>query len=98
LCAIDSAKGSPAEIATGGPPAPLTPGEPVRLRFTMTVPSARLDAGNRLVLSIASRTDLFRPSVQDGFVAPDLAVPPFFARNTAFLGPDTSIELTMRPT
>ena len=75
---------------------PLTPNVPVSLRFSLTPAAAAIKAGDTLRLRIASRTDLFRPNVQDGFVAPDMAVPPFFARNTIFFGGNSTLDLSVR--
>lgn len=75
---------------------PLVPNMPVSLRFSLTPAAAAIKAGDTLRLRIASRTDLFRPRVQDGFIAPDMAVPPYFARNTIFFGSDTTLDLSVR--
>jgi hypothetical protein len=90
-------EGSPAEIVldTRGL-APLVPNVAVDLRFSLTPAAALVRAGERLELSIASRTDLLALRVRDGFIAPDLPVPPFFALNTLHFGAGTFIEWTAR--
>lgn len=52
-----------------------------------------LKPGERLVLDIASRTDLLRSDVSHGHVQFDMQVPPYFSRNTLHYGSSTYIEL-----
>ncbi|HEY4009340.1 MAG TPA: CocE/NonD family hydrolase C-terminal non-catalytic domain-containing protein [Acidobacteriaceae bacterium] len=73
---------------------PLTPGEPVLLRFSLTPAPARIRRGDKLVFDVASRTDLLRSGPSHGFVHFDLPVPPYFSRNTLHCGPETFLELS----
>jgi len=94
---IDSARGSRCEIAISvGTPEPLISDEPVMLRFSLTPAAALVRAGETLELDIASRTDLFKLAVSEGFVVPDMPVPPYFARNIIHHGPDSFLEITAR--
>jgi hypothetical protein len=91
-------EGSPAEIVHDSRALdPLEPGAAVDLRFSLTPAAALVRAGERLELSIASRTDLLPLRVRDGFVAPDMPVPPFFALNTLYFGEGTFLEVTAMP-
>jgi hypothetical protein len=93
---IDAAS-SPGEIAINpAAHAPLIPNEPVTLRFSLTPAATRLAQGERLELLIASRTDLLHIPVRDGYVVPDMPVPPYFARNTIRCGAETYLEISMR--
>jgi uncharacterized protein len=76
-------------------PEPLTPGEPVTLRFSLTPRPVRLRSGERLRLEIGSRTDLLRSSLSKGYEQFDMIVPPYFSRNTIHYGPDTHLEVAM---
>lgn len=75
-------------------PEPLVPGVPVRLLFSLTPQPALLKPGERLVLDIASRTDLLRSDVSHGHAHFDMQVPPYFSRNTLHYGPDSYLEVT----
>ena len=66
------------------------------LRFSLTPAATLIRKGEALELDIASRTDLLHVPMRDGFIVPDMAVPPYFARNTLHHGPDTFLELTAR--
>lgn len=91
---IDAARSTATEIAIDiDAPEPLTPGMPVTLRFSLTPQPVVLRKGERLVLDIASRTDLLRSDVSHGHAQFDMQVPPYYARNTLHYGPDTYIEL-----
>ena len=91
---IDEARSTLTEIAIDiDTPEPLTPGVPVTLRFSLTPQPVVLKPGERLVLDIASRTDLLRSDVSHGHAQFDMQVPPYYARNTLHYGPDTFIEL-----
>ncbi|OYX75588.1 MAG: acyl esterase [Rhizobiales bacterium 32-66-11] len=91
---IDAARSTATEIAIDiDTPEPLTPGVPVTLRFSLTPQPVVLKPGERLVLDIASRTDLLRSDVSHGHAQFDMQVPPYYARNTLHYGPETYIEL-----
>ena len=75
---------------------PLRPNEPVLLRFSLTPAAAVIRTGEALELDLASRTDLLHIPVRDGFIVPEMAVPPYFARNTIHHGPETFLELRAR--
>src|SRR5262249_56369564 len=79
--AIDAARSSRCEIAID--PAtrqPLDAGKPVLLRFSLTPAAAMIRSGEALELDLTSRTDLLRTPVREGFIVPDMAVPPPFPR------------------
>jgi uncharacterized protein len=87
---IDEARATATEIAIDiDAPEPLTPGSPVTLRFSLTPQPVSLKPGERLILDVASRTDLLRSDVSHGHAQ----VPPYFSRNSLHNGPDTYIEL-----
>lgn len=91
---IDAARSTATEIAIDiDAPEPLLPGIPVTLLFSLTPQPVVLKPGERLVLDIASRTDLLRSDASHGHAQFDMQVPPYFARNTLHYGPDTFIEL-----
>ena len=91
---IDKARSTATEIAIDiDAPEPLAPGVPVTLRFSLTPQPVVLKAGERLILDIASRTDLVRSDVSHGHAQFDMQVPPYYSRNTLHYGPDTYIEL-----
>jgi predicted acyl esterase len=81
-------------------PEPLTPGDPVTLRFSLTPHSAGLRPGERLRIEIRSRSDVLRSDASHGHAQFDMQVPPYFSRNTLHHGPDSYIELhrVSRPT
>ncbi len=86
---VDAERGSRCEIAIDtAVRQPLRAGEPVLLRFSLTPAAAVIRKGETLELDLASRTD--------GFIVPDMAVPPYFARNMIHHGPETFLELTAR--
>jgi predicted acyl esterase len=78
-------------------PEPLVPNEAVTLRFSLTPAPTRLEAGDRLRLEVASRTDLLKGRNADGYVHFNLAVPPYFSRNTLHFGPETYLEVEVVP-
>ncbi len=91
---IDEARSTATEIAIDiDAPEPLAPGVPVTLRFSLTPQPVVLKPGERLILDIASRTDLLRSDVSHGHAQFDMQVPPYYSRNTLHYGPDTYIEL-----
>ncbi len=52
-----------------------------------------LKPAERLILDIASRTDLLRSDVSHGHAQFDMQVPPYYSRNALHYGPETYIEL-----
>jgi putative CocE/NonD family hydrolase len=90
---IDAIRGSAVEIALAARPRPLTPHEPVVLRFSLTPAPVRLKRGEKLRLRIASRTDLVEGDTAHGRAHFPLQVPPYFARNTLHYGPETYLDL-----
>jgi hypothetical protein len=48
-----------------------------------------------LRLEIASRIDLLKGRNRDGYLHFNLAVPPYFSRNTLHLGPETYVEVDL---
>jgi len=96
--AIDPIRGSVVEIAIDTSRLqPLTPHEPVLLRFSLTPAPVRLRRGEKLRLTIASRTDLLASNPAHGYAHFPLQVPPYFARNTLHYGPETYLELHQVP-
>lgn len=92
--AIDPIRGSAVEIAHDvGVRQPLTPGQPVVLRFSLTPAPTRLKRGEKLRLTIASRSDLVESDMAHGHAHFHLQTPPYCARNTLDYGPETYIEL-----
>ena len=79
-----------------GPDHPAKSAQPVLLRFSLTPAAAVIRAGEALELDLASRTDLLHIPAREGFIVPDMAVPPYFARNTVHHGPETFLELRAR--
>jgi predicted acyl esterase len=75
---------------------PLTPGEPVTLRFSLTISANLFREGHRLLLELGSRTDLIGASFSEGFVYFELDSPPYPARNTLHTGEDTHLEISVR--
>ncbi|MCD2189379.1 CocE/NonD family hydrolase C-terminal non-catalytic domain-containing protein [Actinomycetospora soli] len=93
--AEDTARSTSVEIAIDpGSREPLTPHEPVVLRFSLTPGPVQLRAGEILRLDLASRTDLVRKGPEDGYPQFDLPVPPYLARNTVHLGGESWLDLT----
>jgi uncharacterized protein len=97
---IDDARSTSTEIAIDvSDPQPLTPGEPVTLRFSLTPHPVVFQTGERLRVEIGSRSDLLRSDASHGHAQFDMQVPPYFSRNTLHHGPDTYIDLhQVRPT
>ncbi len=95
--AADAGRGSRCEIAIDtAMRQPLRANEPVLVRFSLTPAAAVIRTGEALELDLASRTDLLPIPVRDGFIVPDMAVPPYFARNIIHHGPETFLELSAR--
>ncbi|WP_239083393.1 CocE/NonD family hydrolase [Subtercola lobariae] len=91
---VDLGAGSAVEIAVNsGDRRPLVPGRPVDLRFSLTPAPTLLLVGDRLRLDVASRTDLLRKGVGEGFAHFDLPVPPYLSRNTLHFGGGSWIEV-----
>ncbi|MEJ2869094.1 CocE/NonD family hydrolase [Actinomycetospora sp. OC33-EN08] len=94
----DTARSTAVEIAIDpGRREPLTPGEPVVLRFSLTPGPVHLRAGERLRLELGSRTDLLIEGPSQGYVQFDLPVPPYLCRNTVHLGGESRLEVTRVP-
>lgn len=72
---------------------PLVPGEKVTLRFSLIPTAARIAAGERLRLTLASRTDRVKGKLGEGNVHFDMEVPPYFSRNTVHHGPESALEI-----
>ena len=95
---IDVERSTATEIAIDiDTPEPLTPGEPVTLRFSLTPRPVALKAGERLRVDVGSRTDLLRGNVGQGYAQFDMQVPPYFSRNTIHYGPETYVEIKRVP-
>lgn len=95
---IDEARSTPTEIVHEREVLePLTPGEPVRLLFSLTVGTNLFRRGHRLLLELGSRTDLIGASFGEGFVYFNLDAPPYPARNTVHAGEDSYLEIFVRP-
>lgn len=91
---VDQERSSACEIAIDiDVPAPLTPGEPVVLSFSLTPGPTTLAPGETLRFDIASRTDLLKSDVSHGYVHFNMPVPPYFSRNTVHYGAQSWIEL-----
>ena len=91
---LDPARGSAVEIAIDTDVRePLVPGEPVVLRFSLTPGPVQLMPGERLRLTIASRTDLVESDTAHDHAHFNLKVPPYFSRNTLHYGEQTYVEL-----
>ncbi len=91
---IDETRSTATEIAIDiDTPEPLVPGVPVTLRFSLTPQPVVLRPAERLRLDIASRTDLLRSDVANGYAQFDMQVPPYFARNTIHYGRDSFVEM-----
>ena len=91
---IDETRSTATEIAIDiDTPEPLVPGVPVTLRFSLTPQPVVLRPAERLRLDIASRTDLLRSDVSNGYAQFDMQVPPYFARNAIHYGRDSFVEM-----
>ncbi|MFO0548108.1 MAG: CocE/NonD family hydrolase [Polyangiaceae bacterium] len=74
---------------------PLVPGKPVTLRFSIVPTATQFQPGEKLELELASRTDLVRGALADGYIHIDMEAPPYFSRNTAHLGADSYVEVEL---
>jgi hypothetical protein len=91
---LDAEHSSRFEIAMdAGVVTPLLPGQPVTLRFSLVPTAARLAAGERLRLTLASRTDRVKGQIGEGYVHFDLEVPPYFSRNTVHHGAGSHLQV-----
>src|SRR5690606_16334454 len=91
---IDVERSTQTEIAINiDKPEPLTPGEAVTLKFSLTPQPVLLTAGERLRLDIGSRTDLLRSDQSHDHAQFDMQAPPYYYRNTVHYGSETYIEL-----
>jgi uncharacterized protein len=89
-----TARSTSTEIAIDiSKPEPLTPSEPVTLRFSLTPHPVVFNPGERLRLEIGSRTDLLFSDASHGHAQLNMQVAPYFSSNTLHHGPDTYIEL-----
>ena len=90
----DTTRGSSVEIVHNtGDRRPLTPGQPVELRFSLTPVPVRLEPGETLRLDLGSRSDLLRESPATGYAQFDLPVPPYLCRNTIHFGGQSWIDV-----
>lgn len=71
---------------------PLKPGKPFILEFSMIPTTNFFKKGHKIVIEIASRTDVVAPSLQDGFIYFQKEEPPYLARNFVIYGKDTFVE------
>jgi uncharacterized protein len=95
---IDVKRSTASEIAIDiDVPEPLSPGEPVRLMFSLTPQPVLLGAGERLRFDVGSRMDLLRSDQSHGHAQFDMQVPPYFSRNTLHYGPETYVEVRRVP-
>lgn len=96
--ALDPVRSTSCEIAIDSQhPAPLTPGVPVQLAFSLTPAPTLLQPGERLRLDIASRISLLRSDASHGYVQFNIPGPPYFSRNTMHFGPETYLEVREVP-
>ncbi|MDJ0447035.1 CocE/NonD family hydrolase [Methylocystis sp. JR02] len=94
----DSARDTACEIVHDtSAPMPLEPGVPVDLAFSLTPGPTELRPGDRLRLDLASRLDLLRSNVSNGYVHFDLPGPPYLARNTLHYGAGSYLTLQETP-
>jgi hypothetical protein len=68
----------------------------VTLRFSLVPTATRLTSGDRLLFQIASRTDLIRGAIEEGYIHFDLEVPPYFSKNTVHHGAGSYVEIDVR--
>ena len=90
---IDVDRSTCTEIAIDDIREPLTPGNPVTLRFSLTPQPVVIRSGEKLRLDIGSRTDLLRSDQSHDHAQFDMQVPPYYSRNTIHYGPETYVEL-----
>ncbi|MFL5652685.1 MAG: CocE/NonD family hydrolase [Ktedonobacteraceae bacterium] len=84
---VDQERSRPDEIIhEHSMPEALTPHVPVSLVFSLTPTANLFKRGHRLRLEIASRPDLLKATVFDGFIYFPYEAPPYPARNTVFHG------------
>lgn len=94
----DVARSTAIEIAIdSGRREPLVPGDAVVLRFSLTPAPTRLCVGETLRLELASRSDLLRSDVREGYAQFDLPVPPYLSRNTVHYAGESWLEVTTVP-
>jgi predicted acyl esterase len=93
---VDAALSTRYEVVIDADPvAPLVPGVPVELRFSLVPTATRFRPGEQLLLEIASRTDLVKGKVSDGYVHFDLEAPPFFSKNAVHRGEGSWVEIDL---
>jgi len=96
---INTKRSTATEIAIDtDTPEPLSPNEPVALKFSLTPQPVLLRAGERLRFDVGSRTDLLLSDQSHGRVQFQMQVPPYFSRNTLHYGAETYVELSRVPT
>jgi uncharacterized protein len=94
----EEGRSTPLEIAIdAGRREPLVPDEPVVLRFSLTPGPTLLQRGDTLRFELASRVDLLRKDVSEGYAQFDMPVPPYPCRNTVHFGAQSWIEVTEVP-
>lgn len=94
---VDEALSTTYEVVIdAGPIEPLIPGKAAFLRFSLVPAAARFLPGERLLLEIASRTDLVKGKVADGYAHFNFEAPPYFSRNTVHHGPSSYLEVSLR--
>jgi putative CocE/NonD family hydrolase len=92
---VDDERSTATEVAIDiSNPQPLIPGEPVRLRFSLTPHPVVVKKGERLRIDLGSRSDLLRSNPSEGHAQFDMQVPPYFSRNTIHHGADTYFEFS----
>jgi predicted acyl esterase len=97
---INTKRSTATEIAIDtDTPEPLSPNEPVALKFSLTPQPVLLRAaGERLRFDVSSRTDLLLSDQSHGRAQFQMQVPPYFSRNTLHYGAETYVELSRVPT
>jgi uncharacterized protein len=99
LRTVDTKRSTATEIAIDtDAPEPLSPNEPVALKFSLTPQPVLLRAGERLRFDVGSRTDLLLSDQSHGRAQFQMQVPPYFSRNTLHYGAETYVELSRVPT
>ncbi|SPX62705.1 hydrolase CocE/NonD family protein [Legionella feeleii] len=74
---------------------PLQRNVPVLLCFSLMPTAALFKKGDKVVISIGSRTDYVSPTPKEGIIAPQFQTPFYFCRNTIYYGSETYIEFNV---
>ncbi|STX41427.1 Cocaine esterase [Legionella donaldsonii] len=74
---------------------PLQRGVPVLLSFSLMPTAALFKKGDKMVISIGSRTDYVSPTPKEGIIAPQFQTPFYFCRNKIYYGSETYIEFNV---